>query len=285
MNQFKGREIRVNDINLNVVIEGNGRPVILLHGFPDSSRIWRNQIKFLVEHGFQVVVPDLRGFGNSDAPVGKENYTLENIIGDVTALMDMLGIKRAPVIGHDWGAVIGWVLAIRHPERVERYVAISVGHPLAYRSDFMQKIRSWYAMLFQIPFLSEKGVSALNWFLLRKLTGDHAETNNWISDLSREGRLTAGLNWYRANFLRLLFDDFPNVKVPVFGIWSSGDIFLSKGQMLKSAAYVDSPWRYERIDGASHWIPLDVPERLNHLLLEYLESVPLSPNVNQKKHN
>lgn len=269
---FKNRKITVNNINLNVVIEGNGRPVVLLHGFPDSSRIWRNQIKFFAEHGFQVVVPDLRGFGKSDAPEGKENYALEKIIGDVIALMDKLDIKCAPVIGHDWGAVIGWVLAIWNPERVERYVAISVGHPLAYRSDLMQKLLSWYAVLFQIPFLSEKGVMAMNWFLLRKLTGNHPETNNWISDLSRKGRLTAGLNWYRANFLRLLLENFPKARVPVLGIWSSGDIFLSRGQMLKSAAYVDGPWKYERIDGASHWIPLDVPERLNHLLLEYMGS-------------
>jgi pimeloyl-ACP methyl ester carboxylesterase len=95
-----------------------------------------------------------------------------------------------------------------------------------------------------------------------------------VPDLSRDDRLTVGLNWYRANFPNLLFDDFPHVKVLVFGIWSSGDIFLSKGQMLKSAAYVDGPWRYEKIDGASHWIPLDVSERLNRLLLEYLESDP-----------
>lgn len=271
---FKGQKITVNNINLNVVIEGKGRPVILLHGFPDSARIWRDQIKFLTSRGFQVIVPDLRGFGDSDAPEGKENYALETIVGDVTALMDQLGINRALVVGHDWGAIVGWMLAIKHPQRVECYVAISVGHPLAYRSDFIQKLRSWYAVLFQIPFLSELGVSAIDWFLLRKLTGNHTETNNWISDLSRKGRLTAGLNWYRANFSRLLFDDFPHVKVPVFGIWSSGDIFLSKGQMLKSAAYVDGPWRYEMIDGASHWIPLDVPERLNRLLLEYLESDP-----------
>ncbi|KUG24626.1 alpha/beta hydrolase fold [hydrocarbon metagenome] len=276
---LKGQKISVNNINLNVFIEGKGRPVILLHGFPDSARVWRNQITFLTGHGFQVIVPDLRGFGDSDAPPGKENYTLENIIGDVTALMDLLGINQVPVVGHDWGAVIGWILAIRHPERVERYVAISVGHPRAYRSDFIQKLRSWYAVLFQIPFLSELGISAIDWFLLRKLTGNHAETNNWISDLSRNGRLTAGLNWYRANFSRILSEDFPNVKVPVFGIWSSGDIFLSRGQMLKSAAYVDGPWRYDMIDGASHWIPLDVPERLNHLLLEYLESVPSSSNI------
>lgn len=276
---LKGQKITVNNINLNVIIEGNGRPVILLHGFPDSSLIWRNQIAFLADHGFRVIAPDLRGFGDSDAPDGKENYHMDIIINDITALMDLFGVNRAPVVGHDWGAVVGWILAIKRPERVERYVAISVGHPRAYRSDFMQKLRSWYAVLFQIPFLSEKGISAMNWFLLRKLTGNHAETTKWISDLSRKGRLTAGLNWYRANFSRILFEDFPNVKVPVFGIWSSGDIFLSRGQMLKSAAYVDAPWRYERIDGASHWIPLDVPDYLNRLLLEHLESVSSSPDI------
>ena len=161
-------------------------------------------------------------------------------------------------------------LAIRHRERVERYVALSVGHPAAYRSDVRQKFRSWYALWFQVPLLSELSVRALNWRLLRALTGNHAELDHWIGDLSRSGRLTAGINWYRANFSSLLLDDFAPVKVPVLGIWSSGDRFLSEGQMRRSEAHVDAPWRYERIDGAGHWIPLDAPDRLNGLLLEYL---------------
>ena len=267
---ISGFRTKINGLTFNVRVEGSGRPVLLLHGFPDSAHLWRRQIAFLAGEGYRVIAPDLRGFGNTDAPEGREHYTLDAIAGDVTALMDRFGIERAPVIGHDWGAALGWNLAINHHERVERYIALSVGHPAAYRSDLRQIFHSWYVLWFQVPFLSELSVRAMDWRLLRALSGHHAELDHWIGDLARSGRLTAGINWYRANFSRLLLDDFANVKVPVFGIWSSGDIFLSEQQMLKSAAHVDAPWRYERIDSAGHWIPLDAPERLNRLLLEYL---------------
>lgn len=260
----------IHGYRYNVVVEGRGRPVLLLHGFPDSSHLWRSQIDFLVFEGFKVIAPDLRGFGDTEARVGKEEYHIDMMANDIACMMDNLGIERAPVVGHDWGAVLGWVFSMNHPECVDRYVAISVGHPVAYRSDLEQKLRSWYAAWFQIPGISELSVRAADWRLLRTLTGNHPETCRWVRDLARSGRLTAGINWYRANFTHMLFHDFPRVKVPVLGIWSSGDRFLSEGQMVKSAKWVEGPWRYERIDGASHWIPLDAPGRLNRLLLEYL---------------
>jgi pimeloyl-ACP methyl ester carboxylesterase len=267
---LKSRIIEINGIKLNVVIEGEGRPVILLHGFPDSSVVWRSQIDFLAKNGFMVIAPDLRGFGESDAPKGRKNYKVDAIAGDVVKIMDVLGIQSASIVGHDWGAVAGWALAMNHHERVDRYVAVSVGHPRAYRSDFMQKFHSWYVVLFQIPFISEWLVRAFRWKLLRALTKNHTEIGKWTADMSREGRLTAGLNWYRKNFLHILFHDFARVKVPVLGIWSSGDIFLTEGQMKKSADYVDGPWRYERIDGSGHWVPLDASDKLNRMLIEYV---------------
>ncbi len=274
-----GRRIRVNDVDLNVVIEGEGRPVILLHGFPDSAFLWRNQISALACKGYKVIVPDLRGFGDSDAPQGKRHYTFDIITGDVIALLDHLDIKKVSVIGHDLGAVVGWLLAIHHPERLIRYVAVSVGHPRAYRSGIEQKLRAWYALGFQFPFVSEGTVRMFDWYVLRRMTGAHPETDHWIKDLSREGMLTAGLNWYRANMLKILFGDFPNAKVPVLGIWSTGDRFLSQDQMKNSARYVDGPWLYEKLEGPSHWIPLDASDQLNTLLLNYLgQRVPNAPH-------
>jgi pimeloyl-ACP methyl ester carboxylesterase len=184
--------------------------------------------------------------------------------------MDYLGIERAPVIGHDWGATAGWVLAGNYPERVKCYVALSVGHPKAYRSNIEQLLRGWYTVLFQIPYVAEKSIKAFDWLLLRKLTNNHSEVDHWIEDMSREDRLSLALNWYRANEVHMLFGDFPRIKVPVLGIWGAGDIFLSETAMLLSARYVDAPWRYERIEGSGHWIPLDAPERLNYILIDYL---------------
>lgn len=273
-----GQRIEVNDVTLNVIIKGEGHPVLLLHGFPDSAYLWRNQIRSLAANGYKVIAPDLRGFGDSSAPEGKKHYTFEVITSDVITLLDHLAIGKAFVIGHDLGAVVGWLLAIYHPDRVARYVAISVGHPRAYRSGIEQKLRAWYALGFQVPFVSEWVVRAFDWFIFRKMTGSHPEADHWFNDLSRKGLLTAGLNWYRANMFRILFEDFPNAKVPILGIWSTGDGFLSQDQMKNSSRYVDGDWRYERFEGPSHWIPLDAPDQLNTLLLTYLSQ----PSLNGK---
>ena len=267
----KGQSLEMNGVRFNVIIEGQGPDVILLHGFPDSSYLWRNQIPVLVQAGYRVIAPDLRGFGQTEAPVGKANYKLDTLIKDVTGLMDSLGIKKASLIGHDWGAILGWFVTIEHPELVERYIALSVGHPTSFKKGGVeQKLRSWYAYAFQPPVIPEIMTRSFNWLLARFLTQNHPETGHWIEDLSRPGRLTAGMNWYRANIMRVLFGNHRHVRVPVFGIWSSGDIFLTERQMKLSTLYVDASWRYERIDNSSHWIQMDAPERLNKLLIDYL---------------
>jgi pimeloyl-ACP methyl ester carboxylesterase len=269
--RMKGQVIEVNGIRLNVVIEGSGPEVILLHGFPDSAGVWRYQIPALVQAGYRVIAPDLRGCGGTDAPVGKANYTLDTLVKDVTGMMDHLGMKQASLIGHDWGAILGWFVAIEHPERVERYIAMSVGHPTSYKKGGIeQKLRSWYVYAFQLPFIMEAMARSFNWLLMRVLTKNHPEIDQWIEDKSRPGRLTAGLNWYRANIVRMLFGSTGHARVPAFGMWSSGDYFLSERQMMRSTLYVDAPWRYERIENSSHWMQLDAPERLNKLLIEYL---------------
>jgi pimeloyl-ACP methyl ester carboxylesterase len=267
---LKGQSIKINNLKFNVVIEGKGSPVILLHGFPDSAYIWREQIKALSQKGYQVIAPDLRGTGDSEAPTERKKYGIDIICSDVVALMDYLGIEKAPVIGHDWGATTGWVFTGIYPERVKCYVALSVGHPIAYRSNLEQLLRGWYTVLFQIPYFAEGIIRAFDWFLLHKLTNNHPEAGHWIKDLSRKGRLSAGLNWYRANEIHMLFGDFPKIKVPVLGIWGTGDVFLAERPMLLSAKYVEAPWSYERIEGSGHWIPLDAPKRLNNILIDYL---------------
>jgi pimeloyl-ACP methyl ester carboxylesterase len=267
---LKGQSIKINNLNFNVVIEGKGSPVILLHGFPDSAYVWREQIKALSQKGYQVIAPDLRGTGDSEAPRERKKYGVDIICSDVVTLMDYLGIEKAAVIGHDWGAVTGWVFAGNYPQRVKCYVALSVGHPKAYRSNLEQLLRAWYTVLFQLPYIAEKSLRAFDWSLLHKLTNNHPEAGHWIKDMSREGRLSAALNWYRANEVHMLFGAFPRITVPVLGIWSADDIFLSEKQMLLSAKYVDAPWSYERIEGSGHWIPLDAPERLSNILIDYL---------------
>ena len=269
---IQGTSMKINGLNLNVLVEGAGEPVLLLHGFPDSNYLWRGVIPRLVKAGYQAIAPDQRGFGESDAPKGKENYAMDLIAKDAVAVLDELGIEKAKLVAHDWGAVIGWLLAGTYPERFECYTAISVGHPKAYASaGYEQKKKGWYVLFFQLRGIAEKMTMANNWATFRKTVNDHPEFDHWIADLSRPGRLTAGMNWYRANLSKLWKADFPRVKIPVFGIWSTKDVALAEDQMIRSAAYVDAPWRYERMEDISHWVPVDAPDKLSELIIKFLD--------------
>jgi pimeloyl-ACP methyl ester carboxylesterase len=162
------------------------------------------------------------------------------------------------------------------PERVERFVPLSVGSPQSFSNGgFAQREKSWYMLLFQFREVAEQIITRDDWRFLREFARHHAETDKWIADLSRPGALAAALNWYRANsgpersFSPL--PPLPKVKAPTMGIWSSWDAYLTEAQMVGSAAFVEGSWRYERMEGASHWLQLDRPQELNRLLLDFLK--------------
>jgi pimeloyl-ACP methyl ester carboxylesterase len=272
--QVSTSKIEVNGLRLNVLVEGDGDPVVLLHGWPDSHRLWRRQIEMLVGAGRQVIAPDLRGFGESDKPEAIDQYAIPFLLADVQGIADALGIERFALVGHDWGAAVAWAFASLIPDRVERLAAISVGHPTAFRdADFEQRRRSWYMLLFTNP-IAEEVFPRDNWKMLHAF-GSCPDFDQYVEDLSRPGALSASLGIYRANVPpeALLLGDplqLPPVPVPVLGVWSGGDMALTEAQMVRSKEYVSGPWRYERIEGAGHWIPIEAADRLNPILLEFL---------------
>lgn len=269
------RRVAGDGVTLAVADEGEGPAVVLLHGFPDSSRLWRNQVPVLVGAGFRVVVPDLRGFGESDRPDAVEAYAIRHSVADVVAILDALEIERAHVVGHDWGAAVAWLFTAFLPARVDRLVALSVPHPATLRERTIeQREKAWYQLWFQFPGVAEEVLPRDDWKLMRELLRGAGDIEQYVADLSRPGALTAALNWYRANAApqRELeqMPPLPPVAAPTLGVWSSGDNYLTEERMLRSGEHVSGPWRYERVEGASHWLQLDAPERVSELLLEFL---------------
>jgi pimeloyl-ACP methyl ester carboxylesterase len=196
------------------------------------------------------------------------------LVRDVTDLLDHLAIQRARLVGHDWDAAVAWRTAALHPDRVASVVALSVGHPAALRAaGWAQQEKSWYMLLFQFRGVAEQWLSADDFRNLRRWA-QHPDADAVTARLKEDGALTAGLAWYRANLPpeTLLSGPpaLPPVTSPTMGIWSDGDIALTEASMTGSAAHVIGPWRYERIDGVGHWIPLDAADRLNQLLLDFL---------------
>jgi pimeloyl-ACP methyl ester carboxylesterase len=264
----------VNGVGIATEVHGEGQPVIMLHGFPDSGRLWRNQVPVLAEAGFQVIVPDLRGFGASDKPEGIDQYAFPALVGDVIGVLDHLGVERAHFVGHDWGAALGWAAAALMPERVDHLVALSVGHLTSYaNAGFEQLEKAWYILLFQFPGIAEEWLSNDGWANFRAWA-PHPDADAVIAELEATGALTPGLNWYRANLPPERFvepgPELPTVQAPTLGVWSSGDVALTEAQMTGSEKYVSGSFRYERIDGAGHWMQLEAPDEVNRLLLDFL---------------
>ena len=269
------RTVRSGEFSFPVFDRGEGRAVVLLHGFPDSRHLWRHQIPALVDAGLRVVAPDLRGFGDAPKPAAVEDYAIPRVVDDVLGLADALGFESFGVVGHDWGAVVAWLLAMRHPDRVERLAALSVGCPGTPGTRSVEQLAlAWYAMVFRYGEGVEDLVRANDWSFLRYLSGGDGDQDRYYEGLARPGALTAALNWYRANF-HLDFTasgdvEMPRVRCPVLGVWSDGDRYLTENHVRLSREQVDGPWRYERIRGASHWMMLDRPDEVARLLVEFL---------------
>jgi pimeloyl-ACP methyl ester carboxylesterase len=267
-----GQMIEANGISLYVEEHGEGTPVLMLHGWPDSARLWRHQVPVLASRGYRVITPDLRGFGRSEQPAEVRSYSLRNVIGDITGLLDALDVPAAHVVGHDWGGAVAWLAAIMRPDRVRTLTVISTPHPLV-PPTIRQHEMAWYQLFFQFYGVAEATIQHDDWAWLRMMTRGDGDLSQAIEDLSRPGALTASLNWYRANVAPRMpgpGPTLPPVAAPTLGIWSTGDHYLDGERMKASAEFIQGPWRYEEIPGASHWMPLDAPDRLNDLLLDWL---------------
>jgi pimeloyl-ACP methyl ester carboxylesterase len=185
--------VDVDGVGIEYQVTGKGRPVMLLHGWPDSGRLWRHQVPALAGAGFQVIVPDLRGYGRSGKPEAVEAYSLTALAGDVMAVLADLGIGRAHVVGHDWGAALAWGLASFAPGTVDHLVVLSVGHPATFRRTMRQREKSWYMLLFQFPGIAERWLTEDNWANFRNWTR-HPDVDQVIAELETTASLTPGLN-------------------------------------------------------------------------------------------
>ena len=261
-------------VSLDVQVEGSGPPVLLIHGFPDTKRVWSKVTPALVDAGYQVITYDQRGYGASDKPTEVDDYHILFLAADAGAVLDAVGVEKAHVVGHDWGAAVAWTAAAFAPERVDHLVALSVGNPNTFvESGFPQKEKSWYMLFFQFAPQAEEWLTIDGGANLRAFS-QHPDFDATYAELLATGALTPALSYYRANvgpdtFLQPAVV-LPPVTVPTMGIWSSDDMALTEIQMSASADSCTNGFRYERIDGVGHWIQLEAPDALNALLLDFL---------------
>jgi epoxide hydrolase 4 len=273
--------IKINGCEYYVQDSRNGHDsVILLHGWPDDSSLWRFQIPALVQSGYRVICLDWLGHGQSEKTKDLNKYTLASLSADVIGLMDALNLEKAHCIAHDYGAVVGWELATRYPERLASYVALSVGHPLALVKNVSLEstIKSWYLVFNPLP-VAIPIYRAMNGLFFRWVLRGHPDKESVVEKFLREKNPFYIQVWEKANpilpfllsSLRQKQSQLNLIKIPTLGIWSSGDNFMAEEQMKKSGTLVQSEWQYVQISKCNHWLQLEKPQEINKHLLEWLD--------------
>ena len=273
----------VNGIRMHYVAQGEGELIVLLHGFPECWYSWRHQIPSLAEH-YRVVAPDLRGYNLTEKPAGVGSYRVETIAQDVVALIHHLGYEQAILIGHDWGGMIAWRLAIERPDVVRRLVVLNIPHPEAMRRGLRrprQLLRSWYIFFFQLPWLPEAAFRARHYeaierafrgMAVRKEAFSADDISTFKEAAARPGALTAAINWYRAAFRSeavLRARPFPRVEAPTLMIWGENDAALGKELTHGTERWVRD-FRVHYIPNCSHWVQQEQPDLVNQLIHGFL---------------
>ena len=283
-------QLEVGEFTFDALAAGpeDGELVFMLHGFPQSSYEFRSQIPAVAQMGFRVVAPDQRGYSPGARPEGVEAYTVSNLVADVVGMADALGRERFHVVGHDWGAAVAWSVGLTHPDRVISLVPLSVPHPDAFTEALRsttgdQAQRSSYFQFFASD-------SAAATFLANDAARLREIYTEWggLSDedvqvyvdlLSEPGALQAALNWYGAMNLGGGGDaggtaggapaGVTPISMPTMFVWSTEDEALGREGAELTEKYVEGPYRFEVIEGVSHWIPEEAADRLNELLREH----------------
>lgn len=273
----------VNGVNLHVVAAGDPEDpiIVLLHGFPEFWYQWRRYIPSFVDAGYRVLVPDQRGYNRSDKPTGVNSYRINELSQDILELVGTEDSETAHIVGHDWGAFVGWDLALRYPEAVNRLSIINVPHPRVFeqllRTNLTQLHKSWYMFLFQLPDFSESVIRRNDFeFLVAEMQGgsrsgtfSQVDFERYRRSWSEEGALTAMLNWYRALFQR---DEDPpreQVQTSTLIVWGEDDESLVPQMAPMSLDFCDDG-RLERFSDATHWIHHEYPDRVSELVLDHL---------------
>jgi pimeloyl-ACP methyl ester carboxylesterase len=289
----KGR-LHANGISFSVLAAGRrDRPVVLLlHGFPEGKESWEPQLDALAEAGYRAVAPDLRGFGGTDAPKGVDAYAMPHLVADIEGLISALGEDQVDLVGHDWGALVGWPFVSRYPRLVRTWTSLSIPHPTALarasgldgnpNPDPDQRERSSYIGLFQKAgkaeeVLLENGAQRLQAMYRFGPNPDAVPedtVNGFVGGFQREGRLTAGLNYYRANLKPAAYATYPPcpnpITPPTLLLWGDQDPALGRKGVEATAALVDGPYRLIVLEGAGHWLQFERAGEVSRAIIEHI---------------
>ncbi len=266
----------------------DGEPVMLWHGFPEMGYSWRTQAAALADAGYRAIVPDMRGYGESDRPEGTEHYAFSLLVGDVVGLIEALGLEATHLAGHDWGGSLCWATSALRPDVVRSLFILNAPHPVASaecRQVPEQQQKSWYMLLFQFPGIAEEWLLRDDATNLRAFVFDTAapgtfppeERRIFTDALMRPGAMTAALEYYRANIPPETWlkppPDLPPITVPTTIAWADADTYMSDLLLQRSITKVTGALEVIPLPGVSHWAQQEAPAMVATAMLAHLARV------------
>jgi pimeloyl-ACP methyl ester carboxylesterase len=275
--------IHTNGVNLHYVSQGEGKLMLMLHGFPEFWYSWRHQITEFAQD-YHVVAVDMRGYNHSDKPQELEAYQISELVKDIKGVVEGLGYQDCILVAHDWGGMIAWHFAYTYPEMVEKLIVLNIPHPAKFIAGIktpQQLVKSWYILWFQIPWIPEFLFQLNNYqaiadafinMAVDKTAFTEADLNAYRDAAAKPGALTAMLNYYRSNFLSLFNTEKPQwdcLDIPTLTIWGENDTALGKELTYGTEAYVRD-WQIKYIPNCSHWVQQEQPTLVNSYIREFL---------------
>ena len=270
-------DVTVNELTFNCRVSGldnSGETIILLHGFPETSRMWYNLMKVLSDSNYRVIAPDQRGYSPGAKPLEIEDYTIDLLSQDIIDIADAFSVEKFHLVGHDWGSAVGWALASNKKERVLTWTALSVPHLDAFsdamENDEVQAKKSGYISFFRMRFLPEFYFKVFNYKNLKRIWTQSSddEINHYMDIFSQKNTLKTSLHWYRANFpsnSRRVGD----IHVPTLIIYGKNDMAVGETAVDESEKYLKADYEIKKVD-AGHWLIQESFDEVSEYILDYI---------------
>ena len=272
--------IESNGLSFTADVAGpaDGQPVLLLHGFPQTRHTWRAELPALAAAGYRACAPDQRGYSDGARPDGIDSYRVELLMADALGIADSMGADRFHIVGHDWGGALAWFIAAHHAERVISLSVISRPHPVAFmdamRDDPEQPHRSRHHPAFQRAEATDN-LLADSAGPLRRAMARHGvpepDIDAYLSTLGERDALDAAVNWYRAmGRSKIQSNRTRSITVPTMFVWGNQDVTVGRMAAENTADHVTGPYRFEEIEGVSHFVTDEAPGVFAKLLVDHV---------------
>lgn len=280
------RKVKIDELEFDCRVAGNENDelVMLLHGFPETSFMWNNLMPEIASLGFYCIAPNMRGYSEKACPKGESHYTIKKIAQDILNIANSLGKDKFHLIGHDWGAAIGWHIAYTNQNRILSWSAMSVPHNRAFgkaiKLDKDQKKRSRYIMWFLIPLLPEIMIRKSDFKVFRRLWKHSGieEVEDYLSVFRRKQSLTGALNYYRANLGKSKNEPIGDIKIPTLFVWGKNDIAIGAFAAECNHKYMKGDYTFLELEGG-HWLIQTNYSEVKTAIIEHLSKYKTVENA------